>query len=163
MSNSSRGGGKPQHGTVDDRSVEHGSNAQRVREFHEAIGESPPRSPSYPGPELLALRRKLIEEEQSETMEALDRLRAATPEELESAFAQAAAELIDLLYVTYGALVWFGVDADELFAEVHAANMRKREGPKRADGKQLKPPGWRPADVEGLIAKARNAVRGRDG
>lgn len=129
------------------------SNAVRVRRFHEAIGEKPPVSPAYPGPDLLALRRKLIEEERAEVIEALERLEAASPEELELRFVNAAHELADLLYVTYGALVWFGIDADAVFAEVHAANMRKTSGPKRADGKQLKPPGWKPADVAAVIAR----------
>jgi predicted HAD superfamily Cof-like phosphohydrolase len=138
-----------------------GSNALRVREFHEAIGESPPRTPSYPDEDLLALRRKLIEEEHSEVMEALDRLEGAAPEELERSFVAVAHELVDLLYVTYGALVWFGIDADAVFAEVHSANMRKSSGPKRADGKQLKPPGWRPADVAAVIERARGDRRAR--
>lgn len=131
------------------------SNAGRVREFHEAIGESPPRRPSYPDGPLLALRRKLIEEENAEVMEALGRLAEAPDGELEQRFTQAAHELVDLLYVTYGALVWFGIDADAAFEEVHRANMRKTTGPKRADGKQLKPPGWEPADVAAVIEQGR--------
>lgn len=134
------------------------TNAGRVREFHEAIGESPPTAPSYPSESLLALRRKLIEEEQAEVMQALGRLAEADEAELEDRFGEAVHELADLLYVTYGALVWFGVDADAVFDEVHRANMRKTTGPKRADGKQLKPPGWRPADVASVIAQARESA-----
>jgi predicted HAD superfamily Cof-like phosphohydrolase len=136
------------------------SNARKVREFHERIGESPPEVPTYPDGRLLALRRKLIEEETDEVMEALDRLASAAPEELEQRFADAAHELTDLLYVTYGALVWFGIDADAVFAEVHGANLRKTEGPKREDGKQLKPPGWRPADVAGVVERLRGKGAG---
>lgn len=132
------------------------SNARRVRQFHDAIGERAPENPTFPSQDLLALRRKLIEEENSEVMEALDGLAdavaGASEQEREARLAAAAHELADLLYVTYGALVWFGIDADEVFAEVHSANMRKTTGPKRADGKQLKPPGWQPADVAALIA-----------
>ncbi|MEX2534371.1 MAG: hypothetical protein WD273_02135 [Trueperaceae bacterium] len=131
------------------------SNAERVREFHEEMGESLPETPSFPGRELLALRRKLIEEENAEVMEALSRLRGASPEELEECLAETAHELADLLYVTYGALLWFGIDADAVFDEVHSANMRKTTGPKRADGKQLKPPGWEPADVAAVIERGR--------
>jgi predicted HAD superfamily Cof-like phosphohydrolase len=147
------------------------SNAERVREFHQAIGEEPPRSPVVPDLALLALRRKLIEEENAEVMEALARLEGVIQSEgngvaegddakggrLEESFAAAAHELADLLYVTYGALVWFGIDADAVFAEVHSANMRKTSGPKRADGKQLKPAGWVPANVAAVIARARAA------
>lgn len=130
-------------------------NAERVRQFHEAIGESPPGSPTFPDAGLLALRRKLIEEENAEVMEALSRLAEAPDEEREERFSQTAHELADLLYVTYGALVWFGIDADAVFDEVHQANMRKTSGPKRADGKQLKPPGWEPADVAAVIERGR--------
>lgn len=130
-----------------------------MRRFHEAIGESPPSRPTYPDAGLLALRRKLIEEENDEVMEALARLADAPAEERDERFAQAAHELVDLLYVTYGALVWFGIDADAVFDEVHRANMRKTDGPKRADGKQLKPPGWEPADVAAVIARSREESR----
>lgn len=136
-----------------------------MREFHDAIGERAPESPTYPGQDLLALRRKLIEEENAEVMEALDGLAdasGASAEEREARFAAAAHELADLLYVTYGALVWFGIDADAVFAEVHSANMRKTTGPKRADGKQLKPPGWQPADVAAVVAGLRSRPRADD-
>lgn len=135
---------------------EDGGNCRRVREFHEAIGESPPVSPTHPDRDLLALRRKLIEEEYGEVMEALTRLADADGANTEERFVEAVHELTDLLYVTYGALVWFGIDADEVFAEVHAANMRKTAGPKRADGKQLKPPGWLPADVASVLERLRH-------
>lgn len=136
------------------------TNAERVREFHEAIGEAPPTTPTHPTPELLALRRKLIEEEYAEAMQALTALAGATEAEREERLAAAAHELTDLLYVTYGALMWFGVDSDAVFAEIHAANMRKTTGPKRADGKQLKPEGWRPADVAAVLARSRGRQEG---
>ena len=60
-------------------------------------------------------------------------------------------ELADLLYVTYGAILACGVDADAVFAEVHRANLSKAGGPRRADGKLLKPPGWQPANVREVI------------
>ena len=62
-------------------------------------------------------------------------------------------ELADLLYVTYGALDLLGIDADAVLAEVHRANLAKASGPRRADGKQLKPVGWQPADVRGVIGR----------
>ncbi len=140
------------------------SNALKVREFHEAIGEKPPRSPVYPDRALLDLRRTLVREEYEEAMEALAGLERALDGEDEAEksrrFTQASHELTDLLYVTYGALLWFGVDADEVFREIHAANMRKTEGPKRADGKQLKPEGWQPADVAAVLERLRKENAG---
>ena len=73
------------------------------------------------------------------------------PTDLPADLAPLAHELVDLLYVTYGALDLLGVDADAAFAEVHRANLSKAGGPRRADGKQLKPEGWRPADVRGVL------------
>jgi predicted HAD superfamily Cof-like phosphohydrolase len=34
---------------------------------------------------------------------------------------------------------------------VHRANLQKAGGPRRNDGKLLKPPGWQPADVKSVI------------
>ena len=62
-------------------------------------------------------------------------------------------ELTGLLYVAYGALLALGVDPDAAFAEIHRVNMLKVTGPRRADGKQLKPEGWRAADLRGVFEK----------
>ncbi|PYE54177.1 MazG nucleotide pyrophosphohydrolase domain-containing protein [Deinococcus yavapaiensis] len=121
------------------------TNADKVRAFHEAIGAAFPDRPSFPSPELLSLRRTLIREEYEEVMEAMD--------SLSDDLAPLAQELADLLYVTYGAMLALGLDANAVFAEVHRANMEKTKGPKRADGKQLKPEGWRPADVRGVLKR----------
>lgn len=58
----------------------------------------------------------------------------------------------DLLYVTLGACVSFGIDITPVFEEIHKSNMAKLGGPKRADGKQLKPEGWQPPDIESILA-----------
>jgi NTP pyrophosphatase (non-canonical NTP hydrolase) len=42
----------------------------------------------------------------------------------------------------------FGVDLRPFFREVHRTNMHKLTGPKREDGKQLKPPGWKPPRIK---------------
>ena len=59
--------------------------------------------------------------------------------------------LCDLLYVTYGAAVDLGVDLQPFFAEVHRCNMAKVGGRRREDGKWLKPAGWTPPDIAGLL------------
>lgn len=124
------------------------TNAQRVREFHQAVGVELPSRPTIPTPEQLTLRRTLLREEYQEVMEAMDALTRGAAE-----LAPLVQELADLLYVTYGALEALGVDADAVFAEVHRANMHKTTGPKRADGKQLKPEGWQPANVRGVLER----------
>jgi predicted HAD superfamily Cof-like phosphohydrolase len=141
------------------------TNYRRALAFHVRIGDRPPRAPIVPDADTLALRLRLLEEEGREAREALQALAdlartdassAETPSPTRvAAQAAAAHELADLLYVAYGTFVALGVDADEVFAEVHAANVRKAGAPRRADGKQLKPEGWRPADVAGVLERQR--------
>lgn len=58
----------------------------------------------------------------------------------------------DLDVVIEGARIAFGVDGRPIAQAIHAANMAKKDGPKReSDGKRLKPPGWKPADVAALL------------
>lgn len=57
-------------------------------------------------------------------------------------------------YVVEGARQTFGINGTRVAAEVHAANMRKfAEGSyKQEDGKHMKPPGWRPPNIDGVLA-----------
>jgi predicted HAD superfamily Cof-like phosphohydrolase len=118
---------------------------QAVRDFHRVMvgdhvaPESPIDIEQYNG----ELRCALIEEEAGEfrsAWEARDRLGMIDA-------------LCDLLYVTLGAAVQMGVDLDPFFHEVHRANMAKGEGPLRADGKKLKPPGWVPPRIAETFAR----------
>jgi predicted HAD superfamily Cof-like phosphohydrolase len=108
-----------------------------VKAFHEACGIPAPSAPAALPADRVALRVRLLREEVQEFADA-----AESGDLIGSIH-----ELVDVLVVTHGALVELGVDADPFWAEIHAANMRKVGGPMRADGKRLKPPGWRPADV----------------
>lgn len=130
------------------------SNAKRLSEFQRAIGQPGPERPRVPSSALLELRRTLIAEEAGEVQQEFAalgaRLRAGEAPPV-TELAPLVHELTDLLYVTYGALDQLGVDADAVFAEVHRANLSKASGPKRSDGKQLKPVGWQPADVRGVL------------
>ncbi|WP_188900063.1 hypothetical protein [Deinococcus aerophilus] len=140
--------------TTDPATDAPGTNAERLREFHRAIGLQVPAHPAVPAPDVLALRRTLIEEEFAEVQAEFGALAARLQAgELAGGtdLAPLAHELADLLYVTYGAFVTLGIDVDAVFAEVHRANMHKVSGPRRADGKQLKPEGWQPADVRGIL------------
>ena len=133
------------------------TNFERLREFHETIDGEVPNRPTVPSERVLELRESLVREEYTEMMKALRDLRQLVNLGKATDISSLVHELTDLLYVTYGTLVEFGVDADEIFDEVHRANMRKLAGPKRADGKQLKPDGWQPADVAGVISRQRKA------
>jgi predicted HAD superfamily Cof-like phosphohydrolase len=131
------------------------TNAGKVLDFHNIMNGYSNETPTLPPFEILQLREKLLDEEYKESKQALARLKEmATDGETGDhapALAKFVHELADLLYVTYGAMWSCGVDPDSVFAEVHRANMAKQGGPIRADGKQLKPPDWQPANVLKLI------------
>ena len=117
---------------------------QDVRDFNQAMGFGHPTDPSierYP----FQLRCDLILEEAHEFVEA-----CKDPNWVEMIDA-----LIDLLYVTFGALDAMGVDATLFWDEVHRSNMLKL-GPdgqpiRRADGKITKPEGWQPPDIAKVL------------
>jgi predicted HAD superfamily Cof-like phosphohydrolase len=60
--------------------------------------------------------------------------------------------MCDLLCVVYGTAAEFGIDLAPFWDEVHRTNMAKAGGPVREDGKRLKPPGWTPPDIAGVLA-----------
>jgi predicted HAD superfamily Cof-like phosphohydrolase len=130
------------------------TNADRIREFHQALGADMPVQPTLPDVATLTLRQTLIREEYDEVTAVFQQLIAGQASDITPLIH----ELTDLLYVVYGAIEACGVDADPVFAEVHRANMQKMTGPRRADGKLLKPPGWQPADVCGVIEQQRNGT-----
>lgn len=119
---------------------------QDVEDFHRAldipIGDSP--AIRRPG-----LRADLIAEEAGETCAAI----------ILGDLVGAIDGLCDLLCVTYGAAIEFGIDLAPFWDEVHRTNMAKIGGPVREDGKCLKPPGWTPPDIAGVLARTTNASR----
>lgn len=127
------------------------TNAELVSEFHAASGGREPRAPAVPPAEVLELRRALISEECAEVMEVFERLRSEKAGD--EALADLSHEIADLLYVAYGTLLACGVDPDGVFRELHRANMLKVSGPRREDGKQMKPPGFEPADMRAEISR----------
>ncbi|MFE6970385.1 hypothetical protein [Isoptericola sp. NPDC057653] len=115
-------------------------------------------------PELAEHRRALLDEESAEASEALTDLAAALAAggDADAAYRAVAKELADVLYVTYGAADALGIDLPAVFVEVHRSNMSKfdEEGRvlRRADGKVLKGPGYRPPSLDGLVAAPPDAV-----
>lgn len=118
-----------------------GINEERVRDFMAQMDQYMPASPQWPDEVTLGMRMDLLREELQEIEDAL---------EVES-FPEWVDGLLDLLYVTYGALASAGVHAAPVFREVHRANMAKLDGLVREDGKRLKPEGWKPPDIEGCL------------
>lgn len=116
---------------------------RKAREFHRLFGLAAPNCPQIPSGTVLDLRQNLIAEELGEWLEACCR----------DDLIGAAQEITDLLYVVLGTAVSMGVDPFPILDEIHAANMRKAGGGCRADGKILKPPGWRPPDVAAVLTR----------
>jgi predicted HAD superfamily Cof-like phosphohydrolase len=106
---------------------------------------------------LMALRRRLIEEECQEAVAELSRLERAVHDGTDDRAARVALvkELADLLYVTYGCAQALGLDLEGAFEEVHRSNLSKLgadgQPVRRADGKILKGPDYREADVARFI------------
>ncbi len=115
-----------------------------VWHFHDkfGLGQGPEHDPAIRNGQL---RIDLIMEEAEEFETAVHR----------GDVVAAADALADLLYVTLGSAVEFGIDLEPVFKEVHASNLRKTGGTLRADGKLLKGPNWVPPDIKGCLERQR--------
>lgn len=144
----------------------------QVAEFHQAMDVPIGRHPAVPPEERVRLRWRLIIEEVFEGLEATypftqhthdQPSMLATAKTLVMAIVNEAQISVDLEaladawgdvdYVVEGARQEFGIDGFPIAAEIHRANMAKVGGPVRADGKRLKPPGWTPPNIEGVLSR----------
>jgi predicted HAD superfamily Cof-like phosphohydrolase len=104
-----------------------------VAEFHRASGHPVGSVPHVLSSDRARSRGDWMREEVDEFLEATDIVGQADA-------------MIDLIYFALGTLVEIGVDAEELFALVHKANMAKlsKSDPPvfRPDGKVMKPDSW---------------------
>lgn len=113
-----------------------------VREFHEKYGHYTQEKTGYPPEEIVRLRDKLIEEEFYELLDA------------ENLTATADA-LADILYVTFGAALAYGIPIEEVFIEVHRSNMTKsmEKDTKSIKGKTIKGENYEPPNLERILNK----------
>lgn len=126
----------------------------QVEAFHNALEVPARHTPTALPADERRLRANLILEETVETLAALGfgfdhdaKLYERQPEHP----AEQVKELSDLLYVVFGTFVTMGVDADPFFTQVHLNNLTKAGGTVRADGKRMKPEGYQPLDVRGIM------------
>ena len=102
-----------------------------------------------PSPERIMLRRNLIDEEvNKELLPAIDR----------NDLPAIADGLADAIYVIVGTALEYGIPLDRVWEAVQRANMAKVDPAtgkvqKRADGKVLKPDGWKSPDVAAILAR----------
>ena len=114
-----------------------------VREFNKAIGVPMRTTPGWCSSEELDLAWRLMIEEYGELVEASDDGDRDLPATADA--------IVDLLYVTIGLACRLGIDLAPLWCAVHQKNLEKVNGPVREDGKRLKPAGWTPPDIAGLL------------
>jgi predicted HAD superfamily Cof-like phosphohydrolase len=146
-----------------------------VGAFMMMAGQRVPTKPTKPNGALARLRTCIIVEEAFElvkasmTPEAFTRpmadgltleqslnivendLKTRGDDEWSVNLVEAADALADILYVTEGAFLAYGIDADAVFAEVQISNLKKAGGGKDANGKWMKPAGWTPPDIAKVL------------
>jgi predicted HAD superfamily Cof-like phosphohydrolase len=117
-----------------------------VKEFQQAFGQRVGDHPFLPNANERELRMRLMKEEYKEYKKA----------EKANDLVNLASELADIIYIACGTAVSYGIPLNEVFEEVHKANMSKLINGKvirREDGKIQKPEGWQPANIEAILKK----------
>ena len=121
------------------------TNYEKVIEFMNTFGQEVKKNAQFPNEKIVDLRKKLIEEEYQELKDAID----------DNDIIEVADALTDILVVTYGAGIAFGIDLDKCFEEVHRSNMSKlsEEGKPIYNeyGKVMKGPNYSPPDIKKFI------------
>lgn len=119
---------------------------EQVREFNEAFNVPMNKKPNHIPFERVDLRNRLMSEEVREYFVAA---------KIKGDIGHIGQELIDTLYVTIGAMLEHGFNAElitQMFDEVHRANMSKIEGGTiREDGKIIKPDNFIPPRIGVLL------------
>lgn len=126
-----------------------------VESFHRRFGL--PTSLDPLGPALLD-RSTLTFRVGAKLEELSEMMRAESQEDLP----KVADGLVDLVYFALGTAALMRLPFNELWAEVHRANMAKVRATGAGDGRSarghsldvVKPAGWTPPDVEGIVERA---------
>ena len=121
------------------------TNFEKVKEFMNTFGQEVKNNPEFPDKKIVELRKKLIDEEFNELKEAID----------DNNIIEVADALTDILVVTYGAGVSFGINLDKCFEEVHRSNMSKlsEDGKPIYNeyGKVMKGPNYSPPNLKKFL------------
>lgn len=121
-------------------------NVQKmVTRFHEVFDQPVVKTPTLATEARAALRLDLIEEEFNELQAAVN----------DGDLVEIADALADLVYVTYGTAIEYGIELDPVVQEVHESNMLKLNPDGDVDydenGKVRKPDYWESPDIEGVL------------
>ena len=118
---------------------------EAVKQFHDVYNVISQEIPQLPDNEVRRLRKSLITEEFTEYLIG----------EKNNNIVEIADALADLLYVTLGTAISYGIPIDAVFAEVQRSNLSKlgEDGKPlyRADGKVLKGPGFFQPDIAKVL------------
>lgn len=114
-----------------------------VRKFHWKFNIPIASKPMHLSTPRRDLRVRLLQEEMNELRAAVD---GGSVEDVADALA-------DIVYIAIGTSLEYGIDLRTVWKEVHGSNMRKTGGGKRADGKVLKPKGWKGPDIRSALSK----------
>ena len=121
------------------------TNFEKVKQFMSTFGQEVKNRPEFPDDKIVDLRIKLIEEELQELKDAIKN----------KDIVEVADALTDILVVTYGGAVAWGLEIDKCFSEVHRSNMSKLSAngkPIYNDyGKVMKGPNYSPPDLKKFI------------
>lgn len=146
------------------------TSEEMVKEFHQEFGHPIATTPGSIPDDRLRLRLLLIAEEVTELLCAMTgqslrhsqryqyRMRSMVREMFSN---RSAANLVEVAdgacdshVVISGTCIEFGIPEDVVYEAVHASNMAKKGGATREDGKTLKPAGWQPPDIKGILYRA---------
>ena len=122
------------------------SNFSKVGTFMKTFGQEVKTKPSFSTEKINKLRIDLIKEELEELTEAMNH----------KDLLEVADALTDILYVTYGAGIAFGIDLDKCFDEVQNSNMSKLgengEPIYNESGKVMKGPNYFKPDLSKFVS-----------
>lgn len=120
-----------------------------IQDFHkEVMLDSSPSVPCI-NKDKKELRISLITEETKELLEGLEK----------DDIVEIADGAADAIVVILGTVVSYGIDLRPIWNKVHEANILKKNGPMRSDGKRLKPEGWKHPDILKLLEEQRYETR----
>ncbi len=121
------------------------TNFQKVKIFMQTFGQEVKSKPSFSSEKINDLRYNLIKEELDELKQAME----------DKDLLEVADALTDILYVTYGAGIAFGIDLDKCFEEVQNSNMSKlgedRKPIYNEAGKVMKGPNYFKPDLSKFV------------
>src|SRR2546425_1520025 len=125
--------------------VQVNSEQRMAKAFHDRFGVFVRSSPGLVDEATKELRIKLTREELGEFEKAAN----------DKNLVKIADALADLLYVTYGTGVSYGIDLEPIFKEVHESNMSKGDPDvlRAPNGKILKARNWKPPDLQPILER----------